>query len=414
MGAAFVITSEGPIKRYDTRAGISVVTVAELRQESTIHVYDAAAAGEGSQLIVSSRAFLIVFSSRNNNRYAQFSRQPQVTKYCIPSYNLEELLRFCSLFQVTEEEVKERCADIGPSIRYVLTNNFEVCRNATLSVASLVKADAMDQYIDKEVSGNNVNISASLLVVNADEERFLDNPDNAYLERNVEWRFASELIVRTIMKGIQGSAKAFVINFIDEVNKRQFTRLNGMAGNYFEIIVDEFISSGKYSNCRKLGEVDNVNPMQPYIVRAEPFEIVDAGIKSLSKAFGNCLDPNALYTFCKSFPITDFMISDFLFCFQSTGSTKHRIHLDSMVAICDYVRMKHGEAAKVRLMFVVPTTVCTDTNWRYTQSFYYFEDIVVGGATVSKEHTCKFDKLSASAQYSLRNLEQWVIQWDLK
>ena len=130
----------------------------------------------------------------------------------------------------------------------------------------------------------------------------------------MEWRFASELIVRTILKGIQGSAKTFVRNFIDEVNKRQLTRMKGMAGSYLEIIVDEFISSGKCANCRKLGERNNVHRLEPYIIRAEPFEIVDPGIKSLSKAFGNCLDPNALYTFSKSFPVTDFMISDFLFC----------------------------------------------------------------------------------------------------
>ena len=128
---------------------------------------------------------------------------------------------------------------------------------------------------------------------------------------------------------------------------------------------------------------------------------MDPGIKSLSKAFGNCLDPNALYTFSKSFPVTDFMISDFLFCFQSTESTKHRIHLDSMVAICDYVRMKHGEAAKVRLMFVVPTAVCTDTSWLYTQSFYYCKDILVGGAAVSKEHTHKYRRLPIMAYMKL-------------
>jgi len=108
------------------------------------------------------------------------------------------------------------------------------------------------------------------------------------------------------------------------------------------------------------------------------------------------------------------MIHDFQFCCQSTQSASHSIHLASAISICDYVSSK-DETAKVRLMFVVPSTVCIDTNWHYTQSFRFFEDSVdVNGALVIKERTCKFEKLSEAVKHSLRNLEQWVIQWDLE
>jgi hypothetical protein len=192
--------------------------------------------------------------------------------------------------------------------------------------------------------------------------------------------------------------------------------MKGMAGNYFEIIVDEFICIGKYSKCRKLGERHAEIPISAFNIRKEPepFEILNPRINSLLKAFDNCLEPNVLYNFCKNFPAVDFMIHDFQFCFQSTESASHSIHLASIVSICDYVRSK-DETAKVRLMFVVPSTVCTGTNWRYTQSFRFYEDSVdVNGARVMKERTCKFEKLPEAVKHSLRNLEQWVIQWDLE
>jgi hypothetical protein len=82
-----------------------------------------------------------------------------------------------------------------------------------LEKASLVKSDDIDRFIIQGVSGSPTDISACLLVASVEEEKFLDDEDQAYLSKNVLWTIASQLITK-IMKSIQGTAISFVRNFI--------------------------------------------------------------------------------------------------------------------------------------------------------------------------------------------------------
>ena len=117
---------------------------------------------------------------------SQVMRRPRVTKCCIPSYTLDELLRYCTHFNVPREMLEK---------------------------ASLVKSDDIDRFIIQGVSGSPTDISACLLVASVEEEKFLDDEDQAYLSKNVLWTIASQLITK-IMKSIQGTAISFVRNFI--------------------------------------------------------------------------------------------------------------------------------------------------------------------------------------------------------
>jgi len=98
MQIAFVISSTGEIKVYSKSAGINMVTIKELRESTTIHVYVVSAGSERNVAI--SFAFLLVFSTIDNERFAYVLRLPYAKMCCIPSYTVDELLRYCAHFNV--------------------------------------------------------------------------------------------------------------------------------------------------------------------------------------------------------------------------------------------------------------------------------------------------------------------------
>ena len=123
-GIVHVISPNGCIRVVAVLA--PQVNVPELRDIWVVHIYDANA--ESRLEPAGSPAFLVELTSRNYYNYAQTSRRYSMDRYCVPTYEVEQLLLYCELFGVSPEEVRQRCAEIGPSVRYILVDDFATCK----------------------------------------------------------------------------------------------------------------------------------------------------------------------------------------------------------------------------------------------------------------------------------------------
>ena len=421
LGIVYVIRADGGM--YRTRCPAVAAGqggVPELGVKGTIHVFDAktskTVAGVDPEPVHSTRAFLIEIASHNVTNYDQTSRRSDFENYCVPSYTVEELLKYCHLFSISEDEVKRRCGLLGPSIRYVLVNNFEQSLQHTDKIAKSVRARTMDQYINNTLFGDKHDFSACLMLVIVHEEDFFDNPDDAYREYNVEWTLASKYLANLILHTARND---FVRHIITDVNKEGFTEMKGVAGNYLEVIADTFLCSGSFAKCRRLVPSTSrvAGPFQSVTLWDEALTVINSN-DDLHSALRNSTDEGVLYSYCEVFPAIDFMAKDFKFVFQSTDGAKHNIHTDTMRALCNRVREKYGDEEVVRLFFVVPEEIVTKPgergNWHTPQPFAYLaecEEVGEDGKTriVTRKSKVQLERLPVDMQNDLRNLEQWVI-----
>ena len=407
----YMISPSGGIRVVAVPA--SQANVPELRDIGAVHIYDAKAKSRYEP--AGSPAFLIEFTSRNSNNYAQTSRRHGMDRYCIPTYEVEELLHYCELFGVTSEEVLQRCAEIGPSMRYILVYDFETSKAHTIAVAGRVKAEQMDAYISNTLYGDEYDISACLVLAIVNEQDYLD-PEDAYREENIKWELASSYLAKIIIDKASSNATDFVRKLITEVNSKGLTKMKGLVGNYFEVIVGKFLSDGLFSKTRRLVEPTTRGAFDETFRRMicwqKPLKIEELNINDVEKALLECTEMKTLYCFCKTFPAIDFATRGFTINFQATNSGNHSINLKSIRAICNHVRLKFGANAKVFLIFVVPEEIVCDANWRYTQSFCYYEEVEltegVHQTRLTKRHS-KLHALPEVVQEELSNLEQYVL-----
>jgi hypothetical protein len=106
QGTIFIFRSDGSCRLEKTPG--SLASIEELSDPETIHVYDAKALSKSEP--TKSRAFLIEFTSRNQNNYAQTIRRTGIALYCIPSYTEEELKKYNDIFHVSLDDVRKRCS----------------------------------------------------------------------------------------------------------------------------------------------------------------------------------------------------------------------------------------------------------------------------------------------------------------
>ena len=380
----YVIRPTGTVSIMSGFANLA--NVPELGEPGTVHVYDAKANANDEP--AASRAFLVEFSSCNQRSFAQTLRRPRMLHCCIPSYDLDELLFVCDVFDVSADEVRRRVKEIGPSIRYILINDYAISKQRTFHLACSVKPEQLDRYIDDSIGvmGTVDDISACLLKVLVDESRFPD-PLDAYLEYNVEWHFASQELCKTCLAKAETSAKNFVRNFITAVDRSGVARLKGLAGNFLELIVDEFLLVGSFQSARRLVDDDSVSATLAGLrllnmgeISLQPGEAMNA-----EEAVGAFTNAAVLYSFCKTFAAVDFMALDFRVLFQITVSPSHPVQLEAIRTFCRYVKNKYPADPTVKLVFVVPegiVPVVTTGNWRSTQSFVYVieEELAPGGS----------------------------------
>ena len=112
-----IIPAVGPIRCIIHYA--TVENTPELLQRETVYVFDGKAAS--SKEPASSKAFLVVTTS--SNTHIQTSRCSGIFFYCIPNYDVDELLALGDILGVNVDVILQRCAEIGPSIRYILGNS---------------------------------------------------------------------------------------------------------------------------------------------------------------------------------------------------------------------------------------------------------------------------------------------------
>ena len=402
-GVVYVISPDGSIRVIAIPA--SHANVPKLRDIGAVHIYDAKAKSKSWMEPASSPAFLIEFSSRNSKNYAQTSRRYCMDRYCIPSYEVDELLLYCDLFRVSAEVVRQRCAVIGPSMRYILVNNFADCQAHTEAVARKVKAEQMDDYISNTLFGDDSDISACLVLAIVNEQDHPD-PDDAYKEVNTKWELASSNLAKIIINNASSDATNFVRKLITEVNSKGLTKMKGLVGNYLEVVVHNFINQGKFLQCRRLVEPGQDEALfQRMILWQQPLRIEEPNIHDMRKALSECTKMDTLYCFCKTFPAIDFAAHGFSVVFQVTNSASHSIHLESIRAICNHVR------TKVFLIFVVPEDTISGANWRYSQSFSYYDEaqLTEGGPVRVAKKQRKFHALPENIRAELKNLEQYVL-----
>jgi len=427
QGIVYVIRSDGSSRQLKGPACAAVIP--ELYQPETIHIYDAKADSNGEP--VESEAFLIEFSSRNMRNYAQTIRRVGLQHYCIPSYTTEELLDFSELFKVESEIVLQRCDQIGPSVRSILVDDFEVCLNHTETTARKMSTAQIDSYICNSrslrqgMSGTGDDISACLVLAVVHEELFEDDPDKAYKDENVTWQFASQHLAQLVLDSVGKKALEFVRNFIVEVNKYKMTGMKGVAGNYLELVLKDFICRGFFHETRVL--VDNASKRDRGDNVGDSFILFDpwpgkqlrtevSAVKTVTAVLSRNCDDETLYLYSQSFPAIDMSAKSFRVLFQVTVAASHTIHLETILTICKQVREQFGEDEIVWLCFVVPREVVVrDVNcWRRTQSFRWTEEVMrlnqAGQEVKSKEiKTCMFHNLPEEFQVELRNLRQRVV-----
>lgn len=418
--SVYIIRSDGAMRIQPSPAASCVVPeMSVFGPGRAVHVYDASAKANSEP--AQSNAFLILTSSRNTNNYAQTGRR-NILRCVIPSYTLEELALYSGYFGLSVEELTARCFEIGPSFRYIIADNdFAQTKVLTEAKANEISAKQMDRYIENNnlQGGDSRDDSACLVRAIVREEEFED-PDDAYLDRNVVWEVASQKLCRIILKNSQSTATKFIRNFITDVDSRGLTRLKGICGNYFELVLEDFLKRGRFRNYRVLSEPGATEEVSGEGVAIQLFEQCDhvsprsfVDIPSALLACGTPDKDQEFFSFCKSFPAIDFATAGFSVCFQVTTSESHAIHLDAISAVCEHVRRRFGESAPVHLVFVVPDKKVF-SKWRYTQSFTYTEEVMEEGMNgeavlVRRKRQTKYAKLSREMQMKVANLKQMVI-----
>ena len=417
----YVIHSDGRMCMCATPASAAVIPEMENTGESrAIHVFDASASVSSEP--AQSNAFLILTSSRNNTSYKQTERR-SVHRCVIPSYTMEELQLYCPPFNVTCEEVALRCFQIGPSFRYILTGNYELIRKRTEENAMKVTAEQLDWYLENR---DSTDISACLVLAIVSEEDYYEDPNLAYTDENVTWKVASQSLTEIIMQSIAVEAIKFIRHFITRVNTNGLTKLKGFCGNFFELIVDDVLRVGTFSQCRELTEPITISSSMEKQQQQETVQEITLFSRCDRVVYGSFVDiPSALrtcgqqdtdnifFSFCGTMPAIDFSTAGFLVCFQATTADKHNINFDGISAICEHARTRIGVDAVVNLVFVVPDA-SVFAKWKYTQSFTYTESVsettVYGDEQLmQRKRPSKFGNLPSWMQDKIGNLRQMVV-----
>ena len=383
------------------------VKIPELQDGNAIYIFDAKAQSQREPC--SCAAFLIETSSRNRRSYEQTERRGGVWKYCIPSYTVEELISIRAHFNVTEEEVRRRCVLIGPSIRYVLVQDFNTALKNVDAAVKCVNRDEIGNYMeDTRVGGDASSVSACLLKLLVHEEDY-PNPNMAYRDDLVDWRFASVHIGSEILKNGRTKAKTFVKNFV--MHALEVDKLRGVAGLYLELITAEFIARGRYKYRQlSIGKKRKVNDVGDIMLeRDQKWKVVTSDVYKIEDALANCEQAGTLYQICDRFPAVDLVAEDFKMLFQVTVSKSHTIHYDTIAQICDYVKGKYPQE-KVQLFFVVPSSVYSE--WKNCQSFTLEEEEIKNGKSVIKKVQRSVSNLSPDKRAQLSNLEQYVLCYE--
>jgi hypothetical protein len=416
--AVFIITSDGVVRRGEGAAKIPY-----LNDENTVHIFDAKATETGAREPAMSDAFLVEFSSENSASFEQTSRRPAVVRYCIPSYTLGELLTVHEYFGVSEDEVRARVAQIGPSIRYVLVNDYAETFPATMDKAKNVTTAQFQRFLSPDASASlsEKDVSAGLLIVQVNEDDYPEEPWQAYKRFNASWSSASRNICQIVYKNTCTKAQKFVRQFITEVNTPiGLTRLKGVAGNFLVLMVEDFLTAREFQARRLCDDVPGPLPLLPHCFWPEWLTVPENKLVlrageglSIQRALEMNRDPRSLSSFCKNLTGVDYLACDGLLAFQVTTSLTHPVSFDALSAICAHAR-EHYPGQTVKLIFVVPDELISRAGtgpWRMTQSLHATTQVDADGTTRKVGRYSKFDKLDAEQKAMLANLEQWVVAY---
>lgn len=358
------------------------VTIPELRNLETIFIFDAKA-GPGHREPAWSLAFLILISSHNAQNYMVTVREMR-TRCNIPSYTLEELLAVRNWFGVSEDAVRARCEEFGPSVRYVLVLDPESVRKQLQAKMEKVTVDDVRSitYGSSRVGADLSDASPSLMKVVADEEIY-KNPNDAYGICNMNWYFASKRIMNSILANSGPSARRLVSGFVDATGCAACLRYSHQG------LVAPFIARGGFKYKRLERTLSKKELTEMTLNRHQPLKISQ---ERLDDTLLKHSDRDVLYDLAGPYFGKLYAANGFTEMYQLRGRS---IPLQSMIKICKHVK-KQDPHAKVKFFFVV-TPAKYDT-WRTEWAF-----------DIGSDQLRAFENLPKAKQKVLENLEQYVI-----
>lgn len=413
IGVVFYVTATS-FRIFKSPA--SIVDIPDLIRSKTIYIYDANAREHREPVVCS--AFLIETAARNINNYAQ-NRRRGVDMYCIPSYDEDELLRICDLFDTTAEEVRRRCRKIGPSIGYVLASKVFLTTLAGISATiDELKCKNIHKYLEETTRYYSVTgPSACLLKSLVHEEDFEDDPTQAYEDRHVDWQIASYDIATELIRQSTSDAQAFVKRYI--MTTEGVSKLRGITGNYLQTVVDTFIAQGGFTY-RRLLDSGAMSDSAVMPMNLSPLKIEKPStITTVAEALELCTERDSLFVLCGKFSGFDFVTRDFCCLYQVALAPRHTMHLETILTVCDYVKKKYPNE-KVKYFFLVPAYEYDQ--FITPQSFYVKKaQEAERSADVKTEvahpkakaiSIMSLQNLSQDVQERLSNFEQYVIRYE--
>ncbi len=196
-------------------------------------------------------------------------------------------------------------------------------------------------------------------------------------------------------------------------SKSSVPTLRSVCGNYLETLIPDFIAKGNYqyrllqkplsTSFRAKRSKASAALVLQEVTRKPKWKIIsNLAIHNVESALKECTGKDVLYNFGRVFPAIDLAANYFCDLFQVTVDSSHLIHLETILAICKFVRKKTTSQV-VRLYFVVPVAV-----FENYQNWQSFKCTSVDGA----HFNCTFTDLSEEDQETLSNLEQYVVAYD--
>ena len=78
-------------------------------------------------------------------------------------------------------------------IRYILVNDYEDCKIRIEEVARMATTSQVTDFLSNDQK-HGVNMPSVIMRVVVDEQKYEENPEDAYLETNVHWDYASQAL----------------------------------------------------------------------------------------------------------------------------------------------------------------------------------------------------------------------------
>lgn len=431
------------------------VTVPELENPATVHVFDSKSGACGYEPSISV-CRTIMFSSANASSYRQRERSFATVVY--PSPSLHEMLAAADVFGLNPADVQRKYVKFGGSMRWVFGMTERMAEARLQQAVRALNIDDILSITQGAVSSDVTRSSGAptalftasvkpahmkLLVKLAEaaerEEEAAPAAEGeaglegkewtvsaggeqktgageaeeveeaavlpmrrrgelliVYEESSIVWRISTEYIFDLLRRSAGDSIGKFVRRFVTAA--KESATLGVARGNTLQVAAPDLLAEGKALPSRDLR------------TRAEgkyPFghkrNVVLVQWKTVEEVLKNCKDENTVYVINGSLPGFDIYLPPNIFV-QSTSviTARHPINLEAAAQICAHCDAK-GQPTE--FLFLVPAD--TFHLWRNPQSFAYtpHKQLRLAGLALADQERVK----SLHQSVLCLDLDKWVL-----